>query len=92
MPNPVFVDCPVGTWQIVATSVVSGQIWRASLAPDIYIHTYRLTGDPAPTERSEGTTIFVDTEREVEYISASLPIDVYIYAVGDAGRVRVDVA
>lgn len=91
MANPVFVDCPANTWTLVATAVFSGQLWRARTSVN-YLHTYRETGDPAPTESSEGMKIFQDGEPDFEPISSSNSIDVYIYAIGSDGRVRIDVA
>lgn len=90
MANPVFVNCPSGAWTKVATAISSGRIWRASTAPSKYLHTYRDTGGAAPTASSEGMPIFVDTEQDVEPVSASAPIDLYIFPIGGAGRVRVD--
>lgn len=89
MANPQFVDCPKDVWTLVATNVVTGQLWRAELGAR-YLHTYRDTGDAAPTLRDEGMPIFVDTEKDVETISATLGIDVYVYAANQDGRVRVD--
>ncbi len=90
MSNPVFVDCPANTWTKVATNVVVGQIWRVLTTPK-YLNTYRTTGDAAPTLRSDGTPIFVTGEPDHEKIEANTGIDVYIYSIRKAGRVRVDV-
>jgi hypothetical protein len=89
MADPVFVSCPANQWTKVATSVVTGQVWRAKSGVK-YLHTYRDTGNPAPTLRSDGMPVFVEEESDVEQISASAAIDVYIYPIGDSGRVRVD--
>jgi len=90
MSNPVFVDCPANTWTKVATNVVVGQIWRV-ITTAKYLNTYKTTGDSAPTLRSEGTPIFVTGEPDHEEISANTGIDIYIYSIRKAGRVRVDV-
>ncbi len=90
MSNPVFVDCPVNVWTKVATNVVVGQIWRVTTVAK-YLSTYRTTGDTAPTLQSEGTPIFVKGEPDHEIIEANTGIDIYIFAVRKAGRVRVDV-
>lgn len=90
MADPVFVDCPADQWTLVATNVTTGQIWRAKVGVS-YLHTYRTTGGVAPTDRAEGAPIFRDTEPDVEIISSSFAIDVYVYPISDSGRVRVDV-
>jgi len=85
MANPVFVDItPKETWVKVADNVTTGQVWVISGNVE-YLQTYRDAGDPAPTLRSDG----VDLE-EVAWISATAGIDVYVMALGDVGRVRVD--
>jgi hypothetical protein len=88
MANPVFVDCPADTWQLVASNVTAGQVKKADNTPGQYLETYRTTGGAAPTEISEGIPCFVS--RYSEPISASAGIDVYIMARGKDGRVRVD--
>jgi hypothetical protein len=90
MSNPNFVNCPANTWTKVATNVITGQVWRDKTTVK-YLHTYRETGDAAPTDRAEGMPIFVQEESDHESISAVSGIDVYIYAIGEDGRVRVDV-
>lgn len=87
MANPVTVDCPQDTWTIVAQNVTAGQIKMLTKGP-VYLETYRMTGEDAPTESSEGVAIFLDTYAEV--ISASAAIDVYVMARGSAGKVRAD--
>ncbi len=88
MANPVFVICTVDTWVKVATAVQTGQLWKANTSPD-YFQTYKITGDPAPTTRGEGMALFSNGISEP--ISSAVLIDVYVYAAGSAGRVRVDV-
>lgn len=89
MSNPIFVDCPADQWKKVATATTTGQLWEAQSIVE-YLQTYRLTGETAPTERSEGMKLFAN-DKNSEEINSSTPIDVYVYAVGSAGRVRVDV-
>lgn len=88
MSNPVFVTCKKNTWKLVAQNVTAGFIHCDSVRPDSYLQTYRDTGDAAPTDQTEGTPIFLKSWSEE--ISASAGIDVYIMAVGQRGRVRVD--
>ena len=88
MANPAFVTCTADTWVKVATAVQTGQLWKANTSPD-YFQTYKITGDPAPTTRGEGMALF--SNGISESISSAVLIDVYVYAAGSAGRVRVDV-
>lgn len=88
MSNPVFVTCKKNVWKLVASDVVSGQIWKADRKPNVYIHTYRTHGGTAPTLKDEGMPIFIDGISE--NISASSGIDVYIMSIEDNGKVRVD--
>lgn len=88
MPAPVFVNCPADVWTKVTTAVTTGQLWKAQ-STATYLQTYRLTGETAPTDSSEGVKLFSDNQNSEE-ISSSDPIDVYVFAIGSAGRVRVD--
>jgi len=85
MSNPLLVDCPSNTWTKVATNVTVGSIKIMSDTPNVYFHTYRETGDAAPTNVNIGKA-FEDSAD----ISHSQGIDVYIMAQNKDGRVRVD--
>lgn len=89
MANPVMVDCTADTWVKVATAVKAGWIHRKTNKTAIYLQTYRLTGEAAPTDQSESIQLFM--KEESEPINADVAIDVYVYCVGETGRVRVDV-
>jgi hypothetical protein len=89
MANPLIVDCPKEVWTKVATDVVTGQVHKKSEEPELYLHTYRLTGEAAPTIRTEGVEIFI-YENLSENISALAGIDVYVMPIGEDGKVRVD--
>lgn len=84
MSNPIIVACPKNVWTKVATAVKAGVIYTKITGPDVYYHTYRLTGDPAPTVVDEG-----DRFVEKAIISSDVDIDVYIYAQVKDGSVRV---
>lgn len=88
MPNPEVFPCPADTWVKVATGKTSGVIHRRSNAPGVYRQTYRITTDPAPTDDADAVLFFGDSNSEV--FSNSVPIDVYVKAVGQAGSVRAD--
>lgn len=87
MANPAIIACPANAWTKVATNVQVGNVWLMNTDPGAYLQTYRLTGEAAPTEKSEGVRV----ERPGMAIDSSPGIDVYIYAIGQAGSVRVDV-
>jgi len=89
MADPVIVDIPKGSWKVVATNVTTGQVHKLFEQPNEYLHTYRMTGNPAPSNKNEGIAIFVDNEL-TELISSVAAIDVYIWCVEENGRVRVD--
>jgi hypothetical protein len=87
MANPAVTACTKDAWTKVATNVTAGQVHILSNAPNQYSHTYRLTGEAAPTTIAEAVVM-----SEVSLpISAAAAIDVYVYAHGAAGSVRVDV-
>ena len=93
MSNPVFIDCPANVWTKVATNVTVGRIHKKSEQPQEYLHTYRDTGGSAPANdtagREEGVRMFIDGGI-TEQITNSFAIDVYVFPVGAAGRIRAD--
>ncbi len=89
MSNPVLIDCPAETWTKVATGVLTGNIYRVKTNPRVYLQTVRDTGEPAPTNLSEGVPMFKDYPNREE-VSSNVAIDIYIYPRNKAGKVRVD--
>jgi len=90
MADPAVVPCPADEWTKVATNVVQGLVTRLNSSPSVYKQTYRDTGGAAPTVLGiDAIPIFA--EGISVPISATAGIDVYIYPVGAAGSVRVDV-
>lgn len=87
MADPVVTACTKDAWTKVATNVTAGQVHILSNAPSQYSHTYRMTGEAAPTTLTEAVAI---SQVSIP-ISAAAAIDVYVYAHGAAGSVRVDV-
>ena len=87
MADPAIVACTKDTWVKVATNVTAGMVHLLSSAPNQYSQTYRMTGEAAPSTLAEAVTVPTTTLT----ISAAAAIDVYIYAHGAAGSVRVDV-
>ena len=88
MANPTIVNCAADTWVKVATNVTNGQIHVKDTSPR-YLSTYRVTGDPAPTDDADSVQLFASTP--YSYISSTVAIDVYVKAIGEAGKVRVDI-
>lgn len=93
--DPVIVDCPANTWTKVLTAVTSETVAKLYDDDDIpnptaYLHTYRATGGDVPTSKYEGTVCFID--RDTEAVSSTFPIDVYIMALNNDGKVKVGTA
>lgn len=87
--QPIPVVCPADEWTKVATDVTAGSINRMSKKPNLYLQTWRATGEAAPTDDSEGIPIFqIVGDNKIEAVAA---IDVYIWPRGAAGKVRRDV-
>lgn len=87
MNDPQYpVNLIAGQWNLVATSVTTGLIHKKTDCN--YLQTFRLTGGTAPTLISEGVLLF--NLDDVAEISATEPIDVYIWVSKDA-IIRVDV-
>ena len=88
MASPVIHNIPADTWVKVAENVTAGQVWKISSDPNVYLQTYRATGEAAPSNTIDSVNLFLESISE--QISATDPIDVYVYAVGMDGKVRVD--
>ena len=90
MANPAFINLTKDIFTLVATAVTTGQVHRINTQPRAYLSTYKLTGEAAPAnDATLGVPAFVPSD--IEEISSSEQIDVYLMPVGVAGRVRVDV-
>lgn len=96
MANPQIIECPKETWTIVATAVTTGVITKNKWVNTIdkkrtstisYWATYRMTGEAAPTagNPNEGDVI---GEIGAD-ISATDPIDVYIFCTGGDGSIKI---
>ena len=88
MTNPIEKICTVDTWTKVASSVTTGLLKRLNKRPTKYLETYRIAGGNAPTDGREGAEMFINSESEI--IISSSAIDVYVMAIGEDGKVRVD--
>lgn len=87
MADPVNVSCAADVWTKVATNVTNAIVKKMNVRPNVYLETYRVTGNPAPADNVGANPI--DASGEL-IVSAASAIDVYIQPVGAAGEVRVD--
>jgi hypothetical protein len=87
MANPVQVFCPEGTWKKVAINIRGANLCREDTSPNLYLYTYRLTGEAEPTSRLEGVPIFIGSVSEE--INSPEAIDIYIMCIGSDGKVIV---
>jgi acyl-coenzyme A synthetase/AMP-(fatty) acid ligase len=88
MPDPIRIVCHKDVWTPVALDQIMGYLYPMDKRPSMYLYTSRMTGNPAPTERSEGVPIF--TNKDYKFIIALDAIDLYVMAVGADGAVRYD--
>lgn len=85
MANPVMMNIKENEWRIVATNVTSGNIWLLDENQNA-LFTYRDTGESAPTDENEG----VRFQQPGMIIANDEPIDVYVMALNNNGKIRVD--
>ena len=64
MANPATVNLTANTWGLVAEDVTTGQIKRMDNSPNVYLETYRMTGETAPTSQTEGVPAFIESNSE----------------------------
>jgi hypothetical protein len=91
MAAPVFVDIPADQWTLVASGVMSGQIWHVDWkrGAQHLLHTYVVAGGAAPSPLTDAG-LGVRANQRIAQIKSSEAIDVYVHSVGIGGRVRVD--
>ncbi len=87
MADPAVVACTKDVWTKVATNVTTGFVWIIKTGPNVYLQTYRATGNPAPANNADA----VKMPSPGAAISAAAGIDVYIQPTRVDGSVRVDV-
>jgi len=86
MANPTIKTIKENEWRLMASNVTAGNLWLLDETQNC-LFTYRMTGNAAPTTADEG----VRFQGQGMLISNDEPIDVYIMALNDNGKVRVDV-
>jgi len=90
MANPLLVEIPADTWTPVLTEAFSGTVKIIKEDPDAYYETYRVAGDPAPTQAPGDADFDGYPFKEFLCVSDGSGVDVYVYAVKKVGKVRVD--
>ena len=85
MANPTVVTTALGSWTAVATNVTNITLHRQQTGGRKYAYTYRMTGDPAPTDLSDAQPF----DEPISFGPAAA-IDIYVYSMVQAGSVRVD--
>jgi hypothetical protein len=88
MPDPFTTQCPDGVWTLIASDQIMGYLYKQNNSPAKYLYTSRMTGNPAPINRTEGVPVF--TGIDYKFIIALGAIDIYIMAIGADGAVRYD--
>lgn len=88
MAAPVIKTCTLTTWVKVAENITACRI-RKRNQKSTYYFTYVLASGTAPTDLSDAVKIL---HPGVDYFdfSAGAASDVYLYAAGEAGQVRID--
>ncbi len=83
MKNPEYPIYIIGgQWNKIATNINgSGTIHKKTKDVD-YLHTYRLTGETAPTDIAEGFLMFQDSSYEPFGVDSA--IDIYVWSSKDA--------
>ena len=92
MSNPAIIECAAGAWEIVATDVTKGQLHIQSKDfdrvenPPLVYWTYRLNGGAVPTGLTEAVEVPA-FDMEIGFYES---VDIYVYPVGVAVNVRID--
>lgn len=86
MASPVVKTLIADAWTLVAEASTGASIHILDFSPKMYLQTYRVAGQAAPTDMADA--IGLKDEKEV---ANEAPVDIYIVAQGADGRIRVDV-
>jgi hypothetical protein len=81
---PTAVPIPADTWTKVLTAVQDGMVWVGDTDP-VYFHQTVATGGVAPSGLDTAAVLPLPGLP----VSSSFVCDVYVYAVGQAGKVTV---
>lgn len=87
MSDPVNIPLPEGVWTLVAENLTNGVLKIMNTSPNLYLETYRSTGNTAPINDDGANPI--DSTRQV-IIKSSRAIDVYVKPLGAPGIIRLD--
>lgn len=88
MENPVVVPCPADEWTLIGSDIRGTRLHRIGSQATNYVWTYRLIGDPAPTDPSEGKSLF-DKDDNFQ-LPKTKGLDFYVYPHKKDGSVRLD--
>jgi hypothetical protein len=94
MANPLLVTVTINEINRVATNIDDGILWALDKYDTIYLHTYRETGDAAPTDFSEFVPLRFGS---YDYIDSGgiTNIDVYVWPRSDTRegtvQMRIDI-
>lgn len=95
MADPVIVPCAADAWTLVATAVLSANVYPRGVAPgpppSMFRYTYRDTGNAAPANDAGVVVGFGDRDRAAPSVRAEFAtaMDLYIMAVGGAAECEV---
>lgn len=84
MANPVIKSIAENTWVLVAEDVYTATVEIFSGSGVTFFRNYRVAGGTAPTDLSDAHIMSPSYQFESSALS-----DVYVYAKGGAGTVRV---
>lgn len=85
MADPAIIECPADVWTKVANAVTTGVVHITDNKPNVYLQTYRVAAQPAPTDNDDA--IPFDGPLQISNLTV---IDVYVQPTKVAGEVRVD--
>ena len=75
MADPVAVPCPVDEYTKVATAVTGGTLMITDFEPSVYTWTYKMTGNPAPTNTDLTNAAIMDNQQAFGFAAA---VDIYV--------------
>ncbi len=84
MADPVAVPCPVNVYTKVAENVTGGTLVITDFEPSVYTWTYKMTGNPKPTDSDLTNAAIMDNQQAFGFAAA---VDLYVRPQGAAGSV-----
>jgi len=92
MASAVVVSCTADAWTKVATNLPAATVHILDSIPSQYLYTYRDTTGAAPsgTPGAEAVVMRFGEPLTVQVYTGGTNFDLYVYAKGGTGSVRVD--